>query len=114
MEVKGHPMLRKPQPITMTPKPHNARKYCEFHEQNGHTTAECREMKKALHELVDKRQIGRFLKRGPRFHHKEHDPVRTEPREEELSMEVALLSVNMQKVSPSCHGRPRYEGCSKS
>ncbi|KAJ8450745.1 hypothetical protein Cgig2_021217 [Carnegiea gigantea] len=44
----GHPMLRKPQPITATPKPHNAQKYYEFYEQNGHTTVECRELKKAI------------------------------------------------------------------
>ncbi|KAJ8453378.1 hypothetical protein Cgig2_008262 [Carnegiea gigantea] len=29
------------------------------------TTTECRELKKALHELADKGQIDRFLKRGP-------------------------------------------------
>jgi len=27
MEVKGHSMLRKPQTMTTTPKPHNTRKY---------------------------------------------------------------------------------------
>ena len=65
MEVKRHPMLRKLQPVAVTPKPHNARKYCEFHEQNGHTTAECKELKKALHELPDKGKIDCFLKRVP-------------------------------------------------
>jgi len=54
MEVRGHLMLQRPPPMTAAPKPQNARKYCEFHEQSGHTTTECRELKKALHELVDK------------------------------------------------------------
>jgi len=54
MEVKGHPMLKKPQLMTATPKPNATLKYYEFHEQNGHTTTECKELKKALHELVDK------------------------------------------------------------
>ena len=39
MEVKEHPMLRRSQPMTSTPKPYNTRKYYEFHEQNGQTTA---------------------------------------------------------------------------
>jgi len=43
--------------MTAPPKPKNARKYSEFHEWSGHTTTECRELKKALHELVDKGQI---------------------------------------------------------
>ncbi|KAJ8426975.1 hypothetical protein Cgig2_010206 [Carnegiea gigantea] len=54
MEVKEHPMLRRPQPMTAASKPHNAQKYCKFHEQNGHTIAECRELRKALHELANK------------------------------------------------------------
>jgi len=54
MEVRGHPMLRRPPPMTAPPRPQKARKYCEFHEQNGHTTTECRELEKALHELADK------------------------------------------------------------
>ncbi|KAJ8421741.1 hypothetical protein Cgig2_020902 [Carnegiea gigantea] len=40
--------------MRLTPA-HNAQKYCEFHEQYGHTTTKCRQVKKALHELADKR-----------------------------------------------------------
>jgi len=32
MEVRGHPMLRRPPPMTAPPKSQNAQKYCEFHE----------------------------------------------------------------------------------
>ena len=77
MEVKGHPMLKKPQP--MAPKPHSARKHYEFHEQNGHTPVQCRELKKALHELVDKGQIDCFLKRGLKSFHKDLNLAREEP-----------------------------------
>jgi len=56
-KAKGHPILRKMQPMIATPKPHNTRKYYEFHEQNDHTTAKCRELKKALHEFAEKGQI---------------------------------------------------------
>ncbi|KAJ8431110.1 LOW QUALITY PROTEIN: hypothetical protein Cgig2_015678 [Carnegiea gigantea] len=46
------------------------------HWQNRHTTTDCRELKKALHELADKGQIDRFLKRGLRFLRREspHSP----------------------------------------
>ncbi|KAJ8433874.1 hypothetical protein Cgig2_021257 [Carnegiea gigantea] len=56
-EVRGHPMLRRPLPMTAPPKPQHPRKYCEFHEQSGHTTTERLELKKALHELADKGQV---------------------------------------------------------
>ncbi|KAJ8437661.1 hypothetical protein Cgig2_028599 [Carnegiea gigantea] len=79
--VRGHPILRRSPPMTAPPKLQNGRKYCEFHEQRGHTTTECWELKKALHELADKGQIDRFLKRGPR-------PAQPQPRDDECSTEV--------------------------
>ncbi|KAJ8443574.1 LOW QUALITY PROTEIN: hypothetical protein Cgig2_020661 [Carnegiea gigantea] len=62
MEVKEHLISKKLQPITTAPKPRNTQKYCEFHEQNGHTTIECRESRKGLHELANKGKIDHFLK----------------------------------------------------
>ncbi|KAJ8449180.1 hypothetical protein Cgig2_027182 [Carnegiea gigantea] len=50
----GHPMLQRPPSMTATLKPQNVRKYCKFHEQSEHTITECRELKKALHELADR------------------------------------------------------------
>ncbi|KAJ8441072.1 hypothetical protein Cgig2_020363 [Carnegiea gigantea] len=85
---QGHPMLKKPQPMTAAPKPHNARKYCEFHKQNSHTTSEWMELKKTFHELVDKGQIDCFLKRGPRSFRKDCDLAREEPREEECTIAI--------------------------
>ena len=79
--------------MTSAPKPYNARKYCEFHEQNGSTTDECRELRKALHELADKGQIDWFLKRGLQFLRKEREPTRPEPQDEECSTEIVAAIV---------------------
>ncbi|KAJ8423666.1 hypothetical protein Cgig2_009287 [Carnegiea gigantea] len=81
-------MLRRPPPMTAPPRPQNARKYCEFNEQSGHTTTDCRELKKALHELADKGQIDRFLRRGPRSLRQEQTPAPPPLRDEECSTEV--------------------------
>ncbi|KAJ8436705.1 hypothetical protein Cgig2_027226 [Carnegiea gigantea] len=88
IEIKLHPMLKKPQPMNAALTQNNVHKYCEFREQNGHTTAECRELKKALYELADKWQIDRFLEGCPRAFHK--DPARAceEPQEEDCSTEI--------------------------
>ncbi|KAJ8449496.1 hypothetical protein Cgig2_002293 [Carnegiea gigantea] len=87
----GHPMLRRPRPMTAPLRPQNARKYCEFHEQSGHTTTECQELKKALHELADKGQIDRFLKRGSWFLRQEQEPAPPSPRDEECLTEVMVI-----------------------
>ncbi|KAJ8422532.1 hypothetical protein Cgig2_028312 [Carnegiea gigantea] len=82
MEVSEHPMLRRPSRMTSPSKPHNTQKYYEFHEQNGHNTAECWELRKALHELANKdRLTSRFLR-------KEHEPAWPEPQDKECSTEI--------------------------
>lgn len=60
-------------------KAHNITKYYEFHENNYHTIEECRELKKAIHELMDKWQIDRFLKQVPRAFNKGKDKSQEEP-----------------------------------
>ncbi|KAJ8432915.1 hypothetical protein Cgig2_004589 [Carnegiea gigantea] len=87
----GHPILRRPPPMTAPPRPQNARKYCESHEQSGHATTECRELKKAFHELADKGQIDRFLKRWPRFLQQERTPTPPPPRDEKCSTEIVTI-----------------------
>ncbi|KAJ8446924.1 hypothetical protein Cgig2_016466 [Carnegiea gigantea] len=76
------PLLIHP-PMTAPLKPQNARKYCEFHEQSGHTTTKCQELKKTLHELINQ-----ILKRGPRFIRREQEPTQCQPQDEECSTEV--------------------------
>ncbi|KAJ8433388.1 hypothetical protein Cgig2_019178 [Carnegiea gigantea] len=51
---------------------------------SGHTTTECQELKKSLHELAEKGQIDQFLKRG-------HEPAQPQPRDEECSTEVVAI-----------------------
>ncbi|KAJ8435836.1 hypothetical protein Cgig2_003859 [Carnegiea gigantea] len=87
-KVRGHPILWRPLPMTAPPKLYNTRKYCEIHEQNEHTIAECWELRKALYELADKEQIDRFLEKGSRFLHREREATQSQPREEECSIEV--------------------------
>ncbi|KAJ8422474.1 hypothetical protein Cgig2_016076 [Carnegiea gigantea] len=49
MEIKGHPMLKKPLSMASRPKPRNTK---------------CRALKKALRELTDKGEIDHFLRHG--------------------------------------------------
>jgi len=69
---------------------HSVRKYCQFHEQNRHTTVKCKELKKALHELADKGQIYHFLKKGQRSFHEDLVRAHEEPRKEECSTEIVV------------------------
>ncbi|KAJ8419455.1 hypothetical protein Cgig2_005788 [Carnegiea gigantea] len=76
--------------------------YYEFHGQNEHTTAGCRGLRKALHELVDKGSIDHFLKRGSWFLQKEREPTRPEPHEKEYSTKmVATIASGYTDASRS-------------
>ncbi|KAJ8424431.1 hypothetical protein Cgig2_010660 [Carnegiea gigantea] len=90
LSTGGHPMLRRPPPMITPPRPQNTRKYCEFYEQSGHAMTECRELKKALHELADKGQIDRFLKKGPRLRRQGQEPAPPPPWDEEWTTRRAL------------------------
>jgi len=73
MEIKGSPMLRLPKPIETPTNFRNKNKYCEYHQDFGHTTSECRELKKALHEMADQGQLNRFLKQRKGANQNQHD-----------------------------------------
>ena len=68
MEIKGSPMLKRPRPIGTPVHLQNRSKYCEYHEDCGNTMSECRELKKALHEMADRGQLGRFTQSGKDAH----------------------------------------------
>jgi len=53
MEIKGNTMPRSPNPPV---KFRNKNNYYEYHGDYGHTTSECRELKKVLYELADQEQ----------------------------------------------------------
>ncbi|KAJ8434329.1 hypothetical protein Cgig2_010946 [Carnegiea gigantea] len=105
MEVREHPMLERLPSMSSASNPHNAR---------NHATAECHELRKALHELADNGQIDHFLKRGPCFLWKEHEPTSPESREEECSTEVvATIAGVTQKALPGLPGKHSFGAPSK-
>ncbi|KAJ8419986.1 hypothetical protein Cgig2_025349 [Carnegiea gigantea] len=105
LQSQGHPILRRPPPMMAPPRPQNAQKCCEFHDQNGHTMTEFRELKKALYELADKGQIDWFLKRGPRFLWQEQTIAPPLPRDEECSTEVVATIAGGYEVNPAAMTR---------
>jgi len=67
-------MLKCPKPIDTPTKFRNKNKYHEYHEDHGHTSAECRELEKALHKLADRGQLNHFSKKGGGGDHNRGNP----------------------------------------
>ena len=67
-------MLTRPKPIETPTKFRNKNTYCEYHEHYEHTTSECIELMKALHQLANQGQLNNFLRRGGGGNHNHCDP----------------------------------------
>ncbi|KAJ8445072.1 hypothetical protein Cgig2_022592 [Carnegiea gigantea] len=73
---------------------------------SGHTTTECRELKKALHEFTDKGQIDRFLKKGPRFFRREPEPVLTTEQRPHITVPTMVFGGKKAPRYASPHNDP--------
>ena len=47
-------VLRAPRPIKMSPDKHDRNKFCDFHQDHGHTTNECLTLKRQRAILIKK------------------------------------------------------------
>ena len=51
-------------PPTATPSDRrNYNLWCDYHKEHGHTLAQCRELKRILHQLADEGKLSRFINR---------------------------------------------------
>ena len=59
--IKDRGLLRLPTPITKLPNRRDRGRYCKFHGTIGHTTAECRDLKTQVEDLVRNRYLDEFM-----------------------------------------------------
>ncbi|XP_010684471.3 uncharacterized protein LOC104899028 [Beta vulgaris subsp. vulgaris] len=62
LDIKGKYPLPKPHLIRTSFNKRDKKLWCEFHHDCGHTTRECRELKRALDKLADEGKLNRYLK----------------------------------------------------
>lgn len=56
-------MLPRPPPVRTREERRNKKLWCEYHKECGHTTRDCRELKKALDKLADQGKLNKYLKK---------------------------------------------------
>ncbi|XP_057543932.1 uncharacterized protein LOC130823331 [Amaranthus tricolor] len=84
--------LPAPPPVTTPSDRRNYNLWCDYHKEHGHTLAQCRELKRILHQLADEGKLSRFINRrdydagreGERrpWQQKRRSPKRNEARRE--------------------------------
>ncbi|XP_057522630.1 uncharacterized protein LOC130802638 [Amaranthus tricolor] len=55
--------LPTPSPTTTPSDRRNYNLWCDYHKEHAHTLAQCRELKRILHQLADERKLSRFINR---------------------------------------------------
>ncbi|GKV15754.1 hypothetical protein SLEP1_g26507 [Rubroshorea leprosula] len=69
MQIKNKMELRRPLPMRSPPTTRDHSKYCDFHQDHGHTTEECQSLKSKLEGLARKGMLNEYVSKGdqPRF-----------------------------------------------
>lgn len=62
--IKDRGLLSLPTPIAKTPNKRDRSRFCDFHNTNGHTTAQCRDLGNQVEDLVRNRYLDDFIE-GP-------------------------------------------------
>nr|XP_021842393.1 uncharacterized protein LOC110782534 [Spinacia oleracea] len=65
LDLKGKDILPKPPAIRTPEAKRDKSQWCEFHHECGHTTKNCRELKRALDHLADEGKLNDYLRKNP-------------------------------------------------
>ena len=84
-QIKDEHYLKWPRPLHSSSNVHDKKKYCCFHKNHGHYTEDCRDLNKQIKELIRKRKLQRFVKKGEHSGSRDNDKDKCEasPRDED-------------------------------
>uniref|UniRef100_A0A803LKA1 Cytochrome P450 n=1 Tax=Chenopodium quinoa TaxID=63459 RepID=A0A803LKA1_CHEQI len=66
LDIKHKAILPNPNPMNTPIEQRNKKLWCEYHKECGHTTRNCRELKRALDKLAEEGKLNRYLKSPPK------------------------------------------------
>lgn len=75
MDIKETIPLPKPTPVKTSQYRRNKNLWCEYHKDCGHTTRDCRELKKHLNRAADEGKIYKYLRShsgGQKYNNETH------------------------------------------
>ena len=64
MEIKDEHYLKWPRPLHLSPHIRDKNKYCRFHKDHGYYTKDCWDLKEQIEELIQKRKLQKYVKKG--------------------------------------------------
>ena len=63
-QIKDDHYLKWPRPLHSSLNVRDKNKYCRFHKDHGHNTEDCKDLKKQVEELIQKRKLQKYVKKN--------------------------------------------------
>ncbi|GFS31826.1 hypothetical protein Acr_00g0019390 [Actinidia rufa] len=79
-EIKEDPALKWPGRMRSPPEKRPKNKWCRFHQDHGHETEDCYDLKQQVENLIKQGRLGRFIAWGRPDKKRDHSPQRVERR----------------------------------
>ncbi|GKV15370.1 hypothetical protein SLEP1_g26164 [Rubroshorea leprosula] len=94
MQIKNKMGLRRPGPMRTAAATRDHTKYCDFHQDHGHTTEQCNSLRSELENLAQKGMLNEYIQRNeqPRFVREQgmqHEGVRNPPNRQGVGYQQA-------------------------
>ena len=94
MEIKDEHYLKWPRPLHLSPHIRDKNKYCRFHKDHGYYTKDCWDLKEQIEELIQKRKLQKYVKKGEHNSFKRATRIRVN-----LLPGVTIVPVNPRRMS---------------
>lgn len=110
--IKEHGLLYPPTPIAKILNKRDRSRFCEFHNTHGHTTAQCRDLKNQVKDLVRNQYLDDFIEGSHPVADLQHRPEENakDVRREQPTVKIIVRGPtlvgdsNMSKKSYSRYG----------
>ncbi|XP_043717974.1 uncharacterized protein LOC122665909 [Telopea speciosissima] len=83
MEVYDQGLLQWPRPMFSRPEDRNKNKYCKFHNDVGHDTEDCRQLKREIEDVIQKGHLRRYVKEDGKDNSRGREAARNDHRRED-------------------------------
>ncbi|XP_024027141.1 uncharacterized protein LOC112093260 [Morus notabilis] len=90
-EISHFQVLRRPPPLKSDLARRNQNKYCRFHGENGHTTAECYDLRDEVERLIREGRLGEYRADRRNNNNRRNSDRRDEPRHDNPPEPVGVI-----------------------
>ena len=79
VQIRDKHYLKWPRLLHSSPHIHDEKKYCQFHKDHGHNMEDCQDLKEQIEELIQRRKLQEYVKKGETSRFRNNNKSQCEP-----------------------------------